>query len=150
MRDRSETPRPSYVPEGYALRSEFAGFGGVGFLDDPSQATLTYTTNDWNHFLMVHVSPNLTRPTLAATGGHQGLEVPYSKGRATYYDGIWSLGSGLDQRTVGAGIVVHWSRVDLHSIVAVGRTQAIAVTGSRRGSVELAELIRTLESIDAV
>jgi hypothetical protein len=152
MSSAAELRRPTHVPPGFKFKAELRGETGLGFFGDQAQLVLLYArgTKDEDRLfpLTLHASSK-RQARLIGTEQRRGRRIRLrgSRSYATYHDGIWKLGSGPDERHVARGTVLHWDRSDVHSLAVAAKGRVFAVRGARSRGVELADLVRTLESV---
>jgi hypothetical protein len=148
----NSSAEPSYVPDGYKLRSRIDGAAARAFGPNPDQVELIYTTgwqdDAWAYPLLVCLTP-VGPATLAATERHPGqpTDIAVPGATAVYHDGLWALGPGEDERRLDPQSVIHWDRIVAHSVTVVWAGGVYAVRGAKTRGVGVDELVRVVKSL---
>ena len=153
MRTSENLRVPGYVPDGYRLWTIVYGAeaGGFGFIDSEDQYAVTYARGQMpedkgNALTVFKAPPGASK--LAATDDRAGepVDLDNTDVTAVYHDGMWYLGPGSDERTVGRR-VLHWDRTSFHSVTVRTSEETWGVRGPKNADIDRGELIKIARSL---
>jgi hypothetical protein len=156
MVDSYDWLKPSHMMEGFRAAGEVHGSGAGGFwrglTPSEQQVAIHYLrrgTHGAASAISVYWDPDPSND-LVGTTNHVGQQVMVNDKTATYHDGTWMPGPGLNAIDTPAGGKAHWGRDFLHSITMITPKGVFALRCPYAVVPDARHMIKMMSSISAL